>query len=524
VSHSTCASGDLPETLPQHTRAILTVVTAHIPTESLVALGRAIARPPVVTGVDAASPMAGLERRTVGFVDVLAQSVGAVAPAAGTATVPALIAVQAGPGVLIAVVAAWLLMLCVSAALKQFAVRIAGTGSLYTFTTKGLGSGAGFATAAALLVGYGFVSMFGIVGSGYFLQNFLTALCGRQWASPWVTAVLLIAVGAVCFVVLRRGIRLSARATLVIELLSLVVILTLLVIVLSRLSPAQLVAPFTGELPSLGGLIAGTAVAITAFVGFESAASLGREAAKPFLTVPRTILWTVIGVGAVYLLSAYTQLAGASAFGVAFDGGSTIVKLANDTDVSAIGTTVDLGLAASFLTCAVASLTALARVVFTLGREGVLPRVVGRIDPLRKTPYTALAIVVPLVVAVPLTLHSIGWTPWQSLQFLIVVSAAGYIVAYVLAMAALPAFLRRIGESSRRTEAVAGVAALGLSAVLVSYLVVMAGSEPGAVALVGVLGVLAAAAFLYVRTARARSLSRVGLFDQATSSDLLGGQ
>jgi hypothetical protein len=58
----------------------------------------------------------------------------------------------------------------------------------------------------------------------------------------------------------------------------------------------------------------------------------------------------------------------------------------------------------------------------------------------------------------------------------------------------------------------------------VSYLVVMAGSEPGAVALVGVLGVLAAAAFLYVRTARARALSRVGLFDQATSSDLLGGQ
>ncbi|WP_344754420.1 APC family permease [Gryllotalpicola koreensis] len=498
-------------------------MTAQNPPDQLVALGRAIARPPVVAGVAQHSPMAGLERRTVGFVDVLAQSIGAVAPAAGTATVPALIAAQAGSGLLVAVAAAWLLAICVAATLNQFALRIAAPGSLYTFTSKGLGSGPGFAAASGLLVGYGFIAMFGVVGAAYFLQSFVGVLAGPTAAAPWVTAVLLVGVGAVCFGVLRRGIRLSARVTLVIELTSLVVILALLAIVLSRLDAAQLAAPFTHPLPSIGGLVAGTAVALTAFVGFESAASLGREAARPFLTVPRTIRWTVLGVGAVYLLSAYTQLAGAGAFGIGFDGGQAVARLASDTDVAAVGTVLDLGLAASFTACAIASLTALARAVFSLGREGVLPRAMSRIEPLRKTPYRALALVVPVTVAVPLVLHAIGWSPWQSLEFLIVVSAAGYITAYVLATAALPAFLRRIGESSRRTDLVAGVAAVGLAGVLITYLVVMVPGEPVAVAVVGGLATLAALAYVYVRRTRSRGLARVGLFDHTTSSDLLGG-
>jgi amino acid transporter len=493
------------------------------PGEPLSALGRAIAAPPAVSGVGASNAMAGLERRTVGFVDVLAQSIGAVAPAAGTATMPALIVAQTGSGMLLAVLAAWLLMLCLGATLKQFALRIAAPGSLYTFAAKGLGPGAGFATATALLVGYGFIGMFGLVGAAYFLQRFAGDLTGPWAAAPVVTAAAIVGVGAVCFVVLRRGIRLSARVTLVIELLSISVMLALLGIVLAHLSPAQLAAPFRAPLPSAGGLVAGTAVAITAFVGFESAASLGREAARPFRTVPRTIRWTIIGVGAIYLLSSYTQLAGAGAFGFSFDGGQTVSVLASDTDVPAIGTVLDLGLAASFTACAIASLTALARVVFTLAREGVLPGGFGRVDPLRKTPFAALLVVVPLTVTVPLLLAAAGLTPWQMLQCLIVVAAAGYVVAYVIASASLPVLLRRIGEATRRTDATAGVAAIGLAVVLVSYLAVTAAAQPLAVLIVAGLAVIATAGYLYLRAARARGLARSGLFDHTTSADLLGG-
>ena len=497
-------------------------MTTHSPAGPLSALGRAIAQPPTVAGVAPSNAMSGLERRTVGFVDVLAQSIGAVAPAAGTATMPALIFAQTGSSMLVAILAAWLLTLCVGATLNQFALRIAAPGSLYTFATQGLGAGAGFATAAALLVGYGFISMFGLVGAAYFLQHFAAVFAGPWAMAPGVTAGALVAIGAVCLVVLRRGIRISARVTLVIELLAIVVMLALLGIVLAHLSPAQLAAPLVAGLPTAGGFIAGTAVAITAFVGFESAAALGREAARPFLTIPRTIRWTVLGVGAVYLLSSYTQLAGAGAYGPVFEGGSTVSTLANDSHVAAVGTLLDLGLAASFTACAIASLTALARVVFTLGREGVLPVRMGRVDPQRKTPFTALGIAVLLTVAVPLGLVLGGFTPWQALQCLIVVAAAGYIVAYVMASASLPVFLRRIGEATWRADALAAIAAIGLAVLLVSYLVVTAPSQPLAVMLVGALALAAGLAYLLLRMTRARVLERAGLHDHATTSDLLG--
>ena len=256
-------------------------MTTHSSAGPLSALRRAIAQPPTVAGVAPSNELAGLERRTVGFVDVLAQSIGAVAPAAGTATMPALIFAQTGSGMLVAILAAWLLTLCVGATLNQFALRIAAPGSLYTFTTQGLGAGAGFATAAALLVGYGFISMFGFVGAAYFLQHFVAVFAGAWALSPGVSAGAIAAVGAVCLVVLRRGIRISARVTLVVELLAIVVMLVLLGVVLAHLTPEQLTAPFFAGLPTPGGFVAGTAVAITAFVGFESAAALGREAARP---------------------------------------------------------------------------------------------------------------------------------------------------------------------------------------------------------------------------------------------------
>jgi amino acid transporter len=205
-----------------------------------------------------------------------------------------------------------------------------------------------------------------------------------------------------------------------------------------------------------------------------------------------------------------------------FEGGSTVSTLANDSHVAAVGTLLDLGLAASFTACAIASLTALARVVFTLGREGVLPVRMGRVDPQRKTPFTALGIAVLLTVAVPLGLVLGGFTPWQALQCLIVVAAAGYIVAYVMASASLPVFLRRIGEATWRADALAAIAAVGLAVLLVSYLVVTAPSQPLAVLLVGALALAAGLAYLLLRMTRARVLERAGLRDHATTSDLLG--
>ena len=108
----------------------------------MTALERAIARPQPVHDFAATSPLDGLERRSVGFADVLAQSVAAVAPTAAATTVILLVAGASGGGTVWAVAVATVLALLVARTVNQFANRLAATGSLYTYVARGLGAGA----------------------------------------------------------------------------------------------------------------------------------------------------------------------------------------------------------------------------------------------------------------------------------------------------------------------------------------------------------------------------------------------
>ena len=114
----------------------------------MTALERAIARPQPVHDFAATSPLDGLERRSVGFADVLAQSVAAVAPTAAATTVILLVAGASGGGTVWAVAVATVLALLVARTVNQFANRLAATGSLYTYVARGLGAGAALATGA----------------------------------------------------------------------------------------------------------------------------------------------------------------------------------------------------------------------------------------------------------------------------------------------------------------------------------------------------------------------------------------
>jgi amino acid transporter len=489
------------------------------------ALSRAISAPPAVDSVPTSSPMAGLKWRAVGLVDVLAQSAGAVAPTAAAASIPALVVGQAsGSSPLLCMVVAWLLAGGVCAAVSQFTRRMRAPGSLYTFTTKGLGPHAGFAAAVALLIGYGFVAMFSLVGAGMYAQN-LVSTAGVP-AGGWGAAAGVVLFGAVCFVVLRRGIRISARVTLVVELVAVALMLTLLAIVLPRADPAAFLRPITAGVSGPGHLAAGTAVAMTAFVGFESAAALGREARRPFFAIPRTMRWVVVAVGFTYVASMYIQQVGAESFGFPLANDDlAMTQLAAHSGVPRMGRLLELGQATSLVACAIASLTAFSRVVFTLGREGVLPAAAGWTDPLLGTPLVALAVAVPATVAVPLLLLvGLGWTPWHAMSVLIVVSAVGYLTAYTLVCAAVPAFLHRIGELTPRTGILAGGVAAVLAAVVGVYLAVIAHTQSLALWLVLASGALGLGLYAWLRRRRPACLAGMGLFDETTVADLLSAQ
>ncbi|MEV5069008.1 APC family permease [Microbacterium sp. LMI12-1-1.1] len=489
----------------------------------MTALERAIARPDPVHDFGARSPLDGLDRRSVGFFDVLAQSVAAVAPAAAATTVVLLVAGISPSATVLSIVLAGVLSLLVARTISQFARRLAAAGSTYTYTARGLGPGAGLASGAAILVGYGAIAMFALLGGAYYV----TFLLDSAWPAaggPGTLAAVLAAEAAFVAVVLVRGIRLSSRIALVVEVLSVALIAVLLVVLLIRIGPID-----PGRMLGLGGidpaaLAAGSVIALTAFVGFESASTLGVEARAPLRNVPRAIVWTVLLSGGLYVLAAVAQVAGFDAMGASLAASaSPINQLASAYGLGGWGVVADIGIAASFLACAIGSTTALTRVLFTMGRDRVLPSPAGRAHPRFGTPIGAVALAFPLIAGVPFLLLLSGVDVRGAMHATIAVGGAGYIVAYILVCIAAPVFLRRIGELTTGSAITATVSAVVLTGALVTFFVVDAAAGSVAVWVVLAVGAVAAIAVLVRLRRGTPSLARVGSYDEPVASEVLGG-
>lgn len=507
----------------KHGRFFPATVAAYAPA-TVNALLEVIVRPKAAPGFAATSPVGGLRRRTVGFVGTVAQSVSAVAPSAAATTMPVLVASLAGAGTLWSVALAMGLCLLVAGTINEFARRLPATGSLYTYVSHGLGARPGLVAGVALLLGYGFIAMFALCGSAYFL----VALLGRVWSGATlpVAALLIVVVAAVAvFLVVGAGVRISTGATLLIEAVSVALVLILVGALLVAAGSTG-VPSVDLAVPGIPGLAVGAALAVTGFVGFESATTLGRESARPLVFIPRAVRLAVLASGLLYLLSTYGQLTALRGLSrSAGTGGSLIDDLADSSQLQWVGLLLDLSVAASLLACAIASVTALVRVLFTMALDGVLPPVLARVDARRRTPLVAAAWTVGVVGAVPALLIAVGVGLWSALQILVVVAAASFLVAYLLVAVAAPPFLARVGEPSRRATVLAVLTAVLLGFVTLVYLAVEVVSPtwPGVAIAAALLG--GGSVWLVVRHGqRPPGERRPGdSYDVPTSHDVLGG-
>ncbi|MGE3284628.1 MAG: APC family permease [Pseudonocardia sp.] len=455
------------------------------------------------------SPVHGLDRRTLGTPEVLAQSVSSAAPAAAMATVPAIVAATAGGATVWSFAIATAVALLVGVCIAQFTRRMAGAGSLYTLTRQGLGTGGAFASAGAMLVGYALLVMAAVTGAAIYLEALLDRL-GVGTAPPALLPALAVAVTAGAAVLVLLGVRLSARIVLLIESLS----ITLIVVVFGVLLAGGVPATGTPLVdPGFAGVAAGVLPALGAFIGFEAATALGVEARRPYVTVPRAVLWTAGVAGLLTLVAAYVQVA---AIGGTPGGPEPVLAAAAGRGGLAI--VLDVGIATSFLACTVATSNALVRVLFSLGRDGVAPRRLGSAHRSYRTPHVAIAVALPVCGLVPAALLAV-LTPEQVFSGLVTVASAGYLTAYLLVSVAAPVFLRRIGELTAGPVVASVVVAPILVAVGVAYL--MATSGPVPVVLASLMAVLVAW-YAWLRWRRPDALRGMGVYDETSAADIHG--
>ena len=467
------------------------------------------------------SPVAGLRRRSLRPPGVFAQSVATTAPAGAMASTPLLVIAAAGNGALWSFAIAAVLVGLVAACITVFARRMAAAGGLYSFTAQGLGPGGAYACAVAMVVGYGMLVAVTFAGASWYGGALVARLAGgsergrrrrrrRARRRPRDH---------------RRGVRgpgcPSGRAGDAGDRGR-----------VDRPHPRgarraradhgtrHAAGPGRRRLRAggtrLGGIAVGVLPALAAFIGFDSAASLGVEARRPFASIPRAITATAAVAAVLYLVATLVQLATPGGAGRATSPTSGVPATVGDLSWASV--LMDVGIVASFGACALAALNTLVRVLFSLAREGVAPAALGRTHRRHLTPAVAVWVTVPVPAAVVVVGTAAGVAPATVFGGLVAVATLGFLAAYLLVCLAAPRFLARIGEL---TGGVVVVSVLASAALVATVVVVVVHASTGLLITLAGLLVLGVGGWVVLRRRRGPALQGMGVYDETTTADVL---
>jgi amino acid transporter len=345
-----------------------------------------------------------LREHSIGFAQVLFQSITHMAPAAAVAFSLLVGFSFAGPVLPLSVLLALGVALLIANSVGQLAKQMPSAGGLYTYTSRSLGPKVGF------LVGWAFLLAEPLVAPLLYLVFAATTADVFQNRLginiPWWVWVLVAA--ALVFYLTYWGIRLSTNAGIVLGIFEIVAFLALGLYMIFAAGDDNTLGVFNPANSLEGtwsGVFKGMVFSILAFIGFEAAAPLGEEARNPRRTIPRVVVASALVIGLFYLISAY-----ASVMGWGFDKMSSYAE--NPDTWTTMATTywgvgwviIFLAIANSAIANANAGVNAATRVMYAMGRIHVLPSAFGRTHPEHRTPHVAiiaqsiLALVVALVL------------------------------------------------------------------------------------------------------------------------------
>ena len=392
----------------------------------------------LVPTVEAAAP--GLRSNILSPMETLAQSISTIAPTTTpTMTIPLVFAL-AGNGTWLAYLFATIAVLLIALSISQFARYTSCSGSLYTYATSSLPPVVSSITGWALLLAY--IATGASVTGGFinYANVFLISLFGRS-APAALLAILCVAVSTF---IAYRDVQVSARLMLWIEAVSVSLIAIVLALLLWRngmhIDHAQL--HLQGVTPSAVRL--GVVLALFSFVGFESATTLGAEAANPLRTIPRAVMQSAIFTGLFFILCAYLETLGMHTAHQDLGQSTAPMRvLATLAGVNLLGPLIDFGALVSMFACTLACITAAARVLMRMGHNGLVHSRLASAHHKNATPASAV-LVTGLLTALPvaaLALRGVAGTDiygWMGS-----LAVYGFITTYGLAAVALPIYLKR---------------------------------------------------------------------------------
>jgi amino acid transporter len=329
--------------------------------------------------------------RTIGTRGLAANIINSVI-GAGIFAVPGALAACIGPYAPLAFLVCGVAIGAVAICFAEGGSRMPTSGGPYGYIEAVFGPLTGYVAGTLLWLG-NVLACGGVVAA---LAEAAVSLLPPVFRAPVHAVVIVGVIGGVALVNLggvARGARLIDWATAV-KLIPLLIFLVAGVGAIHRANFVQTVAPSTQGL--------GRAMILALFVltGMEVSLSASGEVKQPARTIPRALAIAVISVTLLYIA---IQVVAQGILGASLS--LSTVPLADAmAKISPVLRVVMLaGTALSMFGWVFSDLLGTPRILFAFGRDGMLPRVFGRVHPRTHVPHVAIVCYAAVAIALALT-------------------------------------------------------------------------------------------------------------------------
>ncbi|WP_262777525.1 APC family permease [Brevibacterium permense] len=265
-------------------------------------------------------------------------------------------------------------------------------GSSYTYVQQSFGGTVGFLAGWLLMLDYLFIPMLNFLILGLYVSG--------QFPSIPMQIPAFIAI-VVIYIFNILGIKLASRFNIATVAVSTAVVATFGILALkSAIGDPEapgLLEPFLPGSQGFSPILTGAAILALSFLGFDAVSTLSEEAKRPNRDIPRAIILTTLLGGGIFILVSWV---GALAYHP--DDWSAVpsevldsagVVLANFVGGDVFGVIMVIATIAGCLGSGLAGQVSVSRILFSMGRDEILPRPLGRLSRRFKTPVIATSVV-----------------------------------------------------------------------------------------------------------------------------------
>jgi basic amino acid/polyamine antiporter, APA family len=334
----------------------------------------------------------------------------------------------AGPAVVWSFVFAGVVAGLTAICYAELAGAVPVSGSSYSYAYATLGEGIAMVVAACLLLEYGVSAAAVAVGWSQYLNEFLDNVfsftipdsISNAPEEDGVVNLPAIALIFLCTLLLIRGASESAKVNAVMVLIKIGVLILFVAVGVTGWSSDNL-SDFTPF--GLSGITSAAGIIFFSYIGLDAVSTAGEEVKNPRRNLPLAIIIALVTVTSLYVLVALVAVA-AQPLG-AFEGQEAGLSaiLEEVTGSTWPATVLAAGAVISIFSVTLVVIYGQTRILFAMGRDGMIPPFFHRLNPRTLTPVPAT-----IVVAVLISLLA-GLLP---INFLAEMTSIGTLVAFLI--------------------------------------------------------------------------------------------